>query len=309
MKAKLRVGVVGHGYFGAFHARHYAANPNVDLVGIADPRPGLDVGGQRLVRDHRQLIGLVDAVSIAAPTALHHGVASDFIAAGVHVLVEKPLADTSDRARDLADRADLAGVVLRVGHIERFSPAYVALRETVASPRLIECTRHTLWSGRATDVDVILDLMIHDIDLVLDLVRSEPVAVDAAGVAAMGRGLDAVTARVAFASGAVANISASRIAPTPTRTLVVHESNRVLAADLGARTAVSFEAASATRTPLATIAQDALGAEIAAFLAAVLGEPSRGVGGTDAARAVALAERIGAAARRRPVSPLAAGAI
>ena len=298
MSARLRVAVIGHGYFGAFHAKHYAAMPDVEFVAIADPRATITSAGAPHVKDHRALLGRVDAVSIAAPTALHHAIAGEFLDAGVHALVEKPLADTAERAGDLAARAERAGVVLRVGHIERFSPAYRALRAAVSRPLMIEARRHTLWTGRAIDVDVVFDLMIHDIDLVLDLVGTMPASVEAHGVALMGRDLDAVDARLTFADGTAASLSASRIALVAGRTLTSYEAGRVLTADLAARALSVFDAATARRSAVEVTPGDALGHELKAFLDAVRGEASPGAGGADATRALLVAEQIRGAAER-----------
>ncbi len=299
MSARLRVGVIGHGYFGAFHAKHYASMPDVEFVAIADPHEMISGTAARLVRDPRQLLGSVDAVSIAAPTALHHAISGEFLDAGVHALVEKPLADTAERAGDLTARAERAGVVLRVGHIERFSPAYRALRAAVVKPRMIEARRHTMWTGRAIDVDVVLDLMIHDIDLVLDLVGSMPISVEAHGVALMGRDLDAVDARLTFADGTAASLSASRVALVAGRTLSAYEAGRVLTADLAGRALSVFDAATANRSAVEVTPADALGQEIRAFLDAVRGAPSPGASGGDATRALLVAEQIRAAAAQR----------
>lgn len=297
MADPIRAGVVGLGYFGSFHAKHYASHPDVAFAGIADPSPQRAefiraTYGDIHVADPMELIGRVDAVSIAAPTALHHQVAGAFIDAGVHVLVEKPLAANAPDANDLTERAVRAGVVLQVGHIERFNPAYRALRAALRGPRLIELRRHAPWTGRVTDVDVVLDLMIHDIDLALDLAGSDVVAVEAAGVSMMGHGLDAVNARLTFASGAVAELSASRVAASPLRSIVIHEADRTLAADLTARTVATFSANGAEKGSLEVVASDALGTEIQAFLDAIRGRESVGVTGRAAAAALTVAEAI-----------------
>lgn len=161
--------MVGLGYFGSFHARQHAANPKAHLVAVVDADHeraeaiGAEHGAEPLF-DHRDLIGKVDAVSITVPTSLHHAVAGDFIDAGIHVLIEKPIADSADAARDLVARASASGALLQIGHIERFSPVFGVLRDGVRAPLTVECTRIGPWKGRAIDVDVVLDLMIHDID-------------------------------------------------------------------------------------------------------------------------------------------------
>ncbi|MCW5696696.1 MAG: Gfo/Idh/MocA family oxidoreductase [Bauldia sp.] len=301
MAKRIRTGVVGLGYFGKFHANHYARHPLSELVAIADPAlaDAAVAATYNVPRfdDHRALIGRVDAVSIAAPTVLHDRIAADFIEAGIHVLVEKPLTKESAGAGELVAQAARKGVVLNVGHIERFSPAYRALRGAVTEPFLVECIRHAPWRERATDVDVILDLMIHDIDLVLDLVRSAVIEVHASGLALMGRGLDAVVAHLRFANGAAAQISASRVAALPARVVRVHETRHAFAADLTARTAFRFSADGGGTEPLTVAATDALGLEITAFLEAAMGEGPGGVDGVAAVAALEVAERIAAATR------------
>ncbi|MGV8840702.1 MAG: Gfo/Idh/MocA family protein [Bauldia sp.] len=297
MADPIRAGVVGLGYFGSFHAKHYASHPEVAFTGIADPSPARGAFvrttyGDIHVAEPAALIGRVDAVSIAAPTALHHTVAGAFIDAGVHVLVEKPLAATAAEAGDLTARAAKAGVVLQVGHIERFNPAYRALRGALREPRLLELRRHAPWTGRVTDVDVVLDLMIHDIDLALDLAGSGVVKVEASGVAMMGHGLDAVNARLVFANGAVAELSATRVAAAPVRTIVAHERERTFAADLTARTVSAFAAKGAEKSIVEVVSADALGLEIQAFLDAIRGRASAGVPGAAATAALAVAEAI-----------------
>ena len=297
--ARLKVGVVGHGYFGAFHARHYANHPDAELVLIAEPGGSAadtvrSAYGDIRVKDHRELLGKVDAVSIAAPTAWHHAIATDFIAAGIPVLVEKPLCESAKGARELAELADRNGVVLHVGQIERFSATFQRLKAEVRSPPLqMEFWRHTPWRGRILDVDVVLDLMIHDIDLALDLAGAEPVDVTASGVEMMGHGLDSVLAQIGFANGAVAHLSASRVSAKVDRLVKVTERDRSLAADLMAGKLDIFESDGATVSEIDVAHADALRAEIDAFLAAVAGlGGADGVDGHQATRALALADRI-----------------
>lgn len=298
----VRVGVVGHGHFGGYHAKQYAAHPDAELVGIADPSDkAAEVinasYGNVHVRNYRDLIGSVDAVSIAAPTAFHEEIATAFIEAGVHLLVEKPLALTEDSAKRLSEMAMAAGVVLNVGHIERFSASYAHLKSKIAAPPLLyDAQRHAPWLGRILDVDVVLDMMIHDIDLVLDLAQSEPVDVRASGVEMMGHGLDSVLARVAFANGAVAHIGASRVAPTINRVMRVTEAARTLTVDFGTGAFSVFDAAANASSEVDLPHRDSLRAEIDAFLAAVRGDGAGGVTGDEATKALALADRIRAAA-------------
>ena len=283
---RIRVGVVGLGYFGSHHARHYAANAGADLVAVVDVDPergcaATERYGCASHADHRALIGKVDAVSITVPTSNHHEVASNFLDAGIDVFVEKPITADAASAADLVDRAEKANAILQVGHIERFSPAFHALRERSVDPRLISAVRRTEWRGRATDVDVVLDLMIHDIDLVLALAGAPVVSVEAIGAPVVSATNDIAEARLVFANGVTATLAASRVAPKGERTLAVAEPGRYLVADFAAPSlsliARGGEAAVRTEAvPL--VPSDNLAAEIGGFLDCVAnrqGAPGR----------------------------------
>ena len=269
-RGNIRVAVVGLGYFGSHHVRQYAANPAAHLVAVVDadaPRAtavGIANGAEGLT-DHRALIGKVDAVSIAAPTSLHHTIARDLIEAGIHVFVEKPVAATVIDAADLATRAEKAGVTLQVGHIERFSPSYQSLSQRARAIRNIACVRHAPWKGRAADVDVVLDLMIHDIDLALALANAPVISVDAAGTRVVSSENDVVGARLTFDNGIVANLSASRVAAETERTVTVNEAGRRLRADLSAHT-LTITPTDGTPETYTFGPADNLAAEIASFL-------------------------------------------
>lgn len=215
--------------------------------------------------DYRQLIGRVDAVAIAVPTSFHHMIARDLIDAGVHVFVEKPLAVTVVDAADLVARAEKAGVVLQVGHIERFSPAFQDLAKRVRALRNISCIRHAPWKGRAADVDVVLDLMIHDIDLTLALANAPVISVEAAGSPVVSGENDVVGARLTFDNGIVASLSASRVAASGERSLTISETGRRLRADLAAQTLTVMPEAGQAETHEFGAA-DNLAAEISAFI-------------------------------------------
>jgi predicted dehydrogenase len=314
--SEIRTGVIGLGYFGSFHARQHAANPKGRLVAVvdADRDRAATVAtqyGAAPLADHRDLIGKVDAVSITVPTSLHHGVAADMIDAGVHVLIEKPICDTPDSARDLIARAEKRGVVLQIGHIERFSPVFGALSERVTAPLTVECTRIGPWKGRAIDVDVVLDLMIHDIDLVLALVRSDVVAVEAMGAPVLAPTNDFAQAQLRFANGAVAHLHASRIAERAERTIKVVEAERYWSADLAARTVSSFPRGHAVlaQDEIAVPPSDNLALEIDSFLDSVAGIRRPVVDGRAGLDALVVADmiiqRIGQA--RRPASPVLMG--
>ncbi|HSM18821.1 MAG TPA: Gfo/Idh/MocA family oxidoreductase, partial [Hyphomicrobiales bacterium] len=217
MTEGLRAGVVGLGYFGKFHAKHYAAHPDAALTALVDvdearARAAAEQFGGEVLSDYRDLVGRVDVVSVAAPTSLHFEIAHALLSAGIHVLVEKPMTDTVERAQALIDCAAERGLVLQVGHIERHSAVYRALAAKVARPVYFECARISPFRPRATDVGVVLDLMIHDIDIVLGLAASDIVSLQAVGAPVINPTEDVANARIEFASGAVANITASRVA-------------------------------------------------------------------------------------------------
>jgi predicted dehydrogenase len=224
--SRFRVGVVGVGHLGKEHARILAGIPDVTLVGVADPNASQAAAvaercGTRHYPDHRPLLDAVDAAVIAAPTAHHHAVACDFLRRGIPLLIEKPLTADPGRADELVHLAREHNAVLQVGHIERFNPAFEELQRHPLRPKLVSSERCSGFSGRSTDVGVVLDLMIHDLDLVLSLVRAPVTSVWAMGVAVLGGHEDMARARVTFADGCVADFSASRVHPTPSRRMQV----------------------------------------------------------------------------------------
>ncbi len=213
---KVRVGVVGVGYLGSFHARIYAAMPDVELVGVADINPkSAEAAGKHhgcpFYTDARELLGQVDAVSIAVPTVSHDEVARPFLEQGVHMLMEKPIAPTYEESLKLVELAEGAGVIFQVGHLERFNAGVMALAERCKNPRFIEVHRLGTFVERATDVDVVTDLMIHDIDIALSLVNSRIKDITADGIPVLTSHVDIANARIEFENGAVANVTASRV--------------------------------------------------------------------------------------------------
>ena len=214
---RLRVGVVGVGHLGRHHARILAAMPDVDLVGVVDARLGQAQAVARACSpstqaydNHRDLMGQVDAVSVAVPTRYHRAVAGDFLDIGIPCMVEKPLATTLLEAEDLVALADTRSVPLQVGHIERFNPALSALDGLAFRPKYIAAERLGTYTFRSTDIGVVLDLMIHDIDLVLSLVSAPVRSVAAVGVGVFGGFEDVANARIEFEDGCVASLTASR---------------------------------------------------------------------------------------------------
>jgi predicted dehydrogenase len=213
---KVKVGVVGIGHLGNYHLQKYQKLPNCKIVGVADIaderiREAAEKYNCKALSDHRELIGEVDAVSIAVPTSAHHGIAKDFLKAGVDVLLEKPIAATLAEADELVDIAGGNNRVFQIGFVERFNPAIMALKTVMGKPLFIEAHRLHPFFGRGTDVDVILDLMIHDLDIILHFVRSPISTVEAVGVSVMSDKVDIANARLTFNSGCVANVTASRV--------------------------------------------------------------------------------------------------
>jgi predicted dehydrogenase len=233
----IRTAVIGVGYLGRFHAQKYAAYPGAQLVAVADPNAAaravlekeLGVSG---VDDYRSLLGRVDAVSIVTPTPSHFAIARDFLAAGVDVLLEKPITVSVEDGAQLVKIAADAKRILQVGHLERFNAVVQAVQPTLTTPRFIESARLAPFKQRGTEVDVVLDLMIHDIDLILSIVRSPVVSVDAIGSSVFSNEIDIANARLRFANGCVANATASRVSLKTERKLRVFEDEAYLSIDL-----------------------------------------------------------------------------
>ena len=238
----VRVGVIGVGSLGQHHARVYADIREADLVAVVDPDPGRarDIAAKyrcQPIGHLQDLFGRVDAVSIAVPTRLHHRIARTCLEGGLHVLVEKPMTATLEEAEDLVEIAAARNLVLQVGHIERFNSALRASLGAIKAPQLIECRRWAPFTPRGADVDVVLDLMIHDLDIVLSLLNAEVREVEAQGVALVSSTADVAHARVVFETGCVAIFSASRVAEAKVRELRFYEPASFLIVDLLAQTA------------------------------------------------------------------------
>lgn len=212
----IRISVVGAGYFGRYHAEKLAHMPGVDLIAIADIETGrarklANEYGAEAASDHRELVGNADAVTVAVPTSQHHTVASFFLDHGIHTFVEKPITENLADAEDMVRRARANDAILQVGHIERFSGLYRALRMEVNNPLFIESVRIAPFKARGTDISVVLDVMIHDIDLILGIVNEPVDRVDAVGAPVFSDSDDIANTRITFANGCVANLTASRI--------------------------------------------------------------------------------------------------
>jgi predicted dehydrogenase len=299
---KLRAGVIGVGYLGQFHAEKFSKFPDVDLVGIMDrdhvrAAQIADKFGTRPFIDAAKLIGRVDVVSIAAPTVHHHVLAKQFLEAGVHVLLEKPITVTLDEADELVALASRQGIILQVGHIERFNPAVSVLKSRLLSPRYFQAERSAPFTVRCTDVNVVLDLMIHDLDVVADLAGSRPKEISAAGVSIITREIDAAVARIVFENGCVADLSASRISDEKKRVLRVFDGDRFYTADYQAQKATESGRGSGPvpelcATLIATERQDTLFEEIKDFLRCVRERRRPLVSGEEGRNALSLAQTV-----------------
>ncbi len=232
----LRVAVVGVGHLGKWHADKYAASEACQLVAIVDTnidnaRAVANKHGADAYSDYREVIPLVDAISLVVPTSLHYKIAREFLKAGIHCLVEKPITETVAEATELIDIADTQGLVLQVGHIERFNSVMIGVEQHLQQPLFLESTRLAPFSLRAIDVSVILDLMIHDIDIILDLIDSPVKQISASGISVLSDNIDIANARIEFENHCVANVTASRISLKRERKLRIFQKDTYLAAD------------------------------------------------------------------------------
>jgi predicted dehydrogenase len=239
---RIRLAIIGAGHLGRIHARLAWSLPEVELVAVVDPiaasREAVAAENQtQAVASHEQLRGQIDAAVIATPTKYHHTVALDLLQQGVHLLVEKPITLCATDADELIDAAQQSNSVLQVGHVERFNPAFLAAKDHIQQPRLIEAVRAGSYTFRSTDVGVVLDLMIHDIDLALSLAQSDVERIDAIGGKVVGPNEDWAQARLTFANGAVASFSASRVHHTAQRTMQVTGDDGLLWLDFQAKSA------------------------------------------------------------------------
>lgn len=311
--ARVRVGVVGVGHLGRHHARLYASLPDAELVAVAD----VDVErakkiaseyGCDAVASAAELAGRVSAASIATPTVAHRQAAETLLAAGVDVLIEKPIAPSPDDAEAIVAAARRSERLVMVGHTERFNPAMAALSRAVDAPRFVEIHRLAAFTARSTDVDVVLDLMIHDLDLLLWFDGTEPVNVDAVGVAALTDKIDIANARIRFASGCVANVTASRISAEPLRRIRIFQSRTYVGCDTGEQKVERFrlvigpDKKPAIQHELLPVEPgEPLGNELRAFLHAVKTRTSPPVDGSAGKRALELAFRVREAIERAGV--------
>jgi len=299
----LKTGVIGVGHLGREHARVYASLESAELVAVCDidEATGQAVAqrfGVPLVRDFSRLIGQVDAVSIATPTISHYQVAKTCLEGGIHALVEKPITQTLAEADELIALADDRGLTLQVGHIERFNPAFMALSRKITKPRFFEAHRMGTFTPRSLDIDVVMDLMVHEIDVISALVPSEVTKIDAVGIPILTQKVDMANARIEFADGCVANITASRVSGERLRKLRVFQPNEYYSLDYADQQVAACRLVLPT-TPqgraeivaesLEVVRREPLLSEIEAFVTAAReGKPAL-VTGTDGRRALELA--------------------
>jgi predicted dehydrogenase len=303
MTDRLRIAVIGVGHLGQHHARLLSALDGVELVGVVDARPGRadEVAakyGTRAWPVATDLIGRIDAVTIAVPTVSHLDVALPFLERGVGALVEKPLAPTVADADRLIETAERGGATLAAGHTERFNPAVVAALPLVADPRFVEVHRLGTFPERSLDIDVIFDLMIHDLDLLLASVRSEVVSIEAVGVNVLTPRTDIANARLRFASGCIANVTASRISRERVRKVRFFQHDSYVSIDYAAQEVEVYRLAPRGSVPpiqggkLDVVNDEPLRRELVDFVDAVRTRREPGVAGRAGRDALELATRI-----------------
>jgi predicted dehydrogenase len=304
--SKTTTAVVGVGYLGKFHAQKYMQLADSELIAIVDTdkqvaRTVADEHGVQALYDHRDLLGRVDAVSIVVPTSLHYEVARDFLMHGSHVLVEKPITRTVDEAQSLIQLAREHKCTLQVGHLERFNAAILDLERVLNNPLFIETHRLAPFKPRGTDVDVVLDLMIHDIDIILNVVRSDLTRIDASGAPVLSRAVDIANARLVFENGCVANVTASRVSLKSERKMRVFQPDAYISIDFQERILSAHRRGRGEMFPGVPEIEsehikfndgDALKTEIELFLKAIREKSPPIVSGEDGKRALATAIRI-----------------
>jgi predicted dehydrogenase len=300
----LRVAVIGVGYLGRHHARILATLPGVELVAVVDTNRAraeelAAAHATRALSDYREVIGQVDAVTIAVPTELHRDIAVPFLSAAIPVLVEKPMARSLVEAGAMIEAATQAGVALAVGHTERFNPAVEAARPLLADPRFIEVHRLGTFPERSLDIDVVFDLMIHDLDVLLSLVHADVDSIEAVGVPVLTGRIDIANARIRFANGCIANLTASRISRDRVRKIRFFQPATYLSIDYAAQKVELWRLVktgggmpSIQGGDVEVVNEEPLKRELADFVGAVHERRAPAVTGEDGLRALALATRI-----------------
>lgn len=303
MSTRMKVAVIGTGHLGQAHARIYASLPQVELVAVCDTNEAAgkaiaEKHNTRFVQDYRELLDVVEAVSVATPTVNHHEITCACLQAGIHVLVEKPIARTLAEADEMIALAASKDLILQVGHIERFNPGFALMREQIKQPYFFEAHRLGIFTTRSLDIDVVMDLMVHELDIIASLVPSEVAKIDAVGIPILTPQIDLANARVEFANGCVANITASRVSGERMRKLRVFQPNEYYSLDYADQQVLMCRlmppAPGALRPeiiaqPLAVVQREPLLAEIEAFILAAQHHTAPIVSGQDGRRALSLA--------------------
>ncbi len=302
--ANIKAGVIGVGYLGKFHAQKYAALPGVDLVAVVD----LNEENRKNVakecetkgyQDYKEILDKIDVASIVVPTTCHYEVAKDCIEAGIDILLEKPMTVTLEEADDLIQRAEKKGTIIQVGHLERFNPAILAMQPHLTTPAFIESHRIAMFKNRAIDVDVVLDLMIHDIDIILSIVNSPLKDIHCVGAPVATKATDIANARLVFENGATANVTVSRISFSNSRKMRIFQPGSYINVDFDSKSAMIVklvgEAPEEGGMPETSISNesfgdsDALKSEIISFIGHVRDRSVPVVSGKEGRDALALA--------------------
>lgn len=305
---KLKAAVIGVGYLGKFHADKYAAHEDCELIAVIDANADTakaiaNKHGVQALTDYKELLGKVDAVSIATPTTLHYNIARDFLENGSHVLIEKPITVTVDEADDLIELALVNDRLIQVGHLERFNAALLNIGDTLETPTFIESLRISPFNPRATDVNVVLDLMIHDIDIILEIVKSGIKEMRVSGTQVLTNSTDIANARLEFENGCVANITASRVSAKTERKIRIFQHNAYITVDFHNHVLSIYKKGDKEMYPgIPEIVSekstyennDALNLEIVAFIDSIKNGTPVIVSGEDGRRALDTAIRISA---------------
>lgn len=295
---RIRVGVVGVGYFGQFHVEKYAKMEDVELVGVVD----IDIKranevakkyGTKFFLHHSELYKKIDAVSIVVPTSLHYTITKEFLLNGIDVLLEKPIANTLEEADELIALSESKGLILQIGHLERFNYALLSIQKDIDRPLFIECQRLSPFTGRETDIDVVLDLMIHDIDIVLNLIKFEIIELRGFGLPVVTSQFDIANGQIKFQDGCIANFTANRVFPEKIRRTWIFESNKVILVDyLSQKASIIKNGKDPKEMKINIEKRDLLEVEIKSFIKSVKHRGNVIVSGRDGKKALEVALRL-----------------
>ncbi len=296
----LKIALIGLGHMGKIHFNKLIAFKDVDVIAIVDVNTAIakELSSKTFVKayeDYREAIEVCDGAIIASTTETHYVIGKAFLEAGKHVFMEKPITVTPEEAQELVDTAEKNRLIFQIGHLERFNPAFSRASRQISKPILIEANRMSPFTGRSTDVDVVLDLMIHDLDLVLSLVKEEIRGLSAQGICFMTDKLDAVSARIEFTGGCVANITASRISPQKERSLTIYENDKSHTIDLLQGKYVNFirnHNGKVDTSEYTAEKIDSVKEELIEFIDSIKGKKTPSVTGADGLKALVLVDRI-----------------